>query len=111
MGGPVVRHGRRNQSAEHARHRPMIKAATVLRWQGLNLRARDLEQAGRDSPGSWMARRQGYAQLWREGQSDGTLCQGSKAALQVRGVSGGPLARLPPCRHIFGRSHCFGNPS
>lgn len=66
---------------------------------------------GRDSPGSWMARRQGYAQLWREGQSNGTLCQGSKAALQVRGrerrPAGAPAA-LPP---FFGRSHCFGNPS
>ena len=49
MGGPVVRHGRRNQSAEHARHRPMIKAATVLRWQGLNLRARDLENNANSS--------------------------------------------------------------
>ncbi|PRW61352.1 hypothetical protein C2E21_0044 [Chlorella sorokiniana] len=82
MGGPVVRVGNRNQSPEHARHRPLIKAATVLGWLGLNLRAPDLDQAGRDAPGSWTARRQGHAQLWREGQSDGTLCQGSKAALQ-----------------------------
>lgn len=76
------RHGNRDQATERSRERPLIKASTILGWMAPNLRAPDLEEAGRAAPGPPHAQKPGRAHLWRDSPTDDTMCQGAKAALQ-----------------------------
>ena len=79
-----TRYGNRDQATERGRPRPLMKAATLFRWGGFNMRAPDLAQAAEAAKGPPRALKPGWAHLWRDGQSDDTMCQGSKASMQVR---------------------------